>query len=33
LPTRRITRHLGRIPSHILGVLQSTLAAHLKQTK
>jgi mRNA interferase MazF len=33
LPPRRMTRHLGQIPSHVLGVLQSTLAAHLKQTK
>jgi len=33
LPTRRMTRHLGRVPTHILVALQSKLASHLQPIK
>ena len=31
LPTRRMTRHLGRVPATILATLQSNLASYLRQ--
>jgi len=30
LTTRRMTRHLGRVPPHVLATLQSNLASHLQ---
>ena len=33
LPTRRMTRFLGRLPVHVLHTLQARLAAHLLQNK
>ncbi len=33
LPTRRMTRFLGRVPAHVLVVLQSKLASHLQQKR
>lgn len=33
LPTRRMTRYLGRVPVHVLAKLQTNLASHLQSKR